>query len=139
MHLQISTILRIYHWCHKMMLIIFCHTTLIIFCHTFCLKRPSLFCSFHFTKRYVLMIWILFIICCSLFLSLSLICLFRPLIVLFIRTVLFTVQCIFSNLENLTKCKNLLYWYVCTYVNYTHQKSSNFNSKQQFEFMCIGK
>ena len=48
-----------------------CHVTLIIFSHTFCLKRRSLFCSFHFTKIYV-SISILFIICCSLFLSLFL-------------------------------------------------------------------
>ena len=40
------------------------------FCHAFCLNRPSLICSFHFTKRCV-SILILFIICCCLYLSLS--------------------------------------------------------------------
>ena len=69
LHLQISRILKIYHRCH-IMLIIFCHVTLINFCHTFCLKRPSLICSFHITKRYV-SISILFIICCSVSLFLS--------------------------------------------------------------------
>ena len=41
------------------------------FSYCFCLKRPSLICLFHFTKRYV-SISNLFIICCSLSLSFTL-------------------------------------------------------------------
>ena len=40
-------------------------------CHGLCLNRPSLICSFHFTKRCVLILFF-FIICCSLSLSFSL-------------------------------------------------------------------